>query len=118
MAVTEPKSKGLEETTRGIYTTEEDRAAMEPEPQPDAMEPAAEAGGAAGLGDSCFLLRRTRVRVQLDEGLHVCVALGETDAAGVLELTQRLRERRERERAALPPVYNFGGESQWFGSEG
>ena len=37
------------------------------------------------------------------------------NATALLEATQRVREHRERERASLRPVYNFGGEAAWSG---
>jgi hypothetical protein len=55
-----------------------------------------------------------RLHLEVDEGVSVAVALNESPAA-ILDATQRLRECRERERSAVPPVYNFGGESSWSG---
>lgn len=60
---------------------------------------------------------RTRVYLEVDEGLSVPVAPAEQSVGAILDVTQRVRESRERERSALPPVYNFGGDSFWSGGD-
>jgi len=56
---------------------------------------------------------QTRVQLEVDEGLSVPVSPTEQNVGALLDVTQRLREYRERERASVLPVYNFGGESAW-----
>jgi len=66
----------------------------------------------------CEALRQPLL-LSVDEGPQVPVSLSEQPPGAILELTQRVREARERERSAVPPVYNFGGaESTWSGSGG
>lgn len=67
-----------------------------------------------GLDDDCRTIRPTRLEVEVDDGIVVPVVLDGRNALGVLEATQRLREYRERERASVRPVYNFGGDA-WSG---
>jgi hypothetical protein len=55
----------------------------------------------------------TRMNLELDDGFSVPVTLNDHNASGILEVTQRARESRDRERASVPPVYNFGGDSAW-----
>ena len=69
------------------------------------------------LADPYYMAREVRVSMQLDDASAVPVAINEQNAAVIVEATQRVREYRERERASLPPVYNFG-ESAWSGGEG
>ena len=53
-----------------------------------------------------------------DVALCVPISLSDRNAGDILEVTQRLRERRERERTAAHPVYNFGGgEQAWSGGD-
>lgn len=73
--------------------------------------------GAAGLADPTFMFAETPLHMQLDESGGVPVSLGDQNAAAILETTQRIRENRERERASVPPVYNFGGEARWSGGD-
>jgi hypothetical protein len=68
--------------------------------------------------------REVRANVEIgdesrsDVALSVPISLSDRNAGGILELTQRLREQRERERTATPPVYNFGaGEQAWSGGD-
>jgi hypothetical protein len=58
-----------------------------------------------------------RAELELDEGLSVRVPLSEGSPTDIVERTQRIREQRERERAAVPPVYNFGSEPSWSGGD-
>ena len=72
---------------------------------------------AGGLSDPYFLLPETRFQVPVDDAGPVAVSLGEQNAGAVVEATQRVREHHERERAAVPPVYNFGADSSWSGGD-
>lgn len=60
---------------------------------------------------------QTRVQLEVDEGLSVPVSPTEQNVGALLDVTQRLREYRERERASVLPVYNFGGDSVWSGGD-
>jgi hypothetical protein len=71
--------------------------------------------GADGV-DSVYREMQQTQSLELADGLCVHVRLDEQNAQRVLESTQRLRERHERERAAVPPVYDFGGDS-WAGGD-
>jgi hypothetical protein len=53
-----------------------------------------------------------------DDGPLAAVVLCPRDAAAVLEVTQRLRELREREKTSLPPVADFDSEVCWSSGEG
>lgn len=55
-----------------------------------------------------------RMNLEVDEAHHVPVSFNEQTAAAALEVTQRAREYREREKQSIPPVYDFGGGS-WSG---
>lgn len=55
----------------------------------------------------------TRLNLELDDGFSVPVTLNDHNANRILEVTQRAREWRDRERASVPPVYNFGGDRAW-----
>jgi hypothetical protein len=60
---------------------------------------------------------RESLDVEIDEGTAASVPFTDRDPARTLEVTQRARELRERERSSVRPVYNFGGESSWSGGE-
>jgi hypothetical protein len=68
-----------------------------------------------GFADACRDLQ-TPLTLQVEDGVGVPVVLTSQNAAAVLEATQRFRELRERDRASLPPVADFGGEA--YGSSG
>lgn len=55
----------------------------------------------------------TRLNLEVDDGFSVPVTLNDHNANTILEVTQRAREWRDRERASVPPVYNFGGDGAW-----
>lgn len=71
--------------------------------------------GAAGVGDPLCIFHETRLNMEVEDAIRTPVALTEANAAAVLDSTQRLREYREREKASLRPIYNFGNESCWSG---
>lgn len=75
-------------------------------------------GTAAALApdETYRILSQVTVRVELDDGLTVPVELDDHNAALIVEATQRLREYREREKASVPPVQDFG-EPAWSASE-
>ena len=53
-----------------------------------------------------------------DVALSVPISLSDRNAGDILEVTQRLREQRDRERTSVSPVYNFGGgEQAWSGGD-
>lgn len=55
--------------------------------------------------------------LKLDDGLHTTISLHDLRPTELLERTQCLREQRERERASVPPVYDFGSEPSWQGGD-
>lgn len=59
-------------------------------------------------GDGYLQACRQRLSLEVDDGLLVPVLLDDQNAARVLETTQCLREQREREKATLAPVLDFG----------
>jgi hypothetical protein len=74
--------------------------------------PPADNNGPDSMDEVCWDLRQS---LEIDEGTTVPVSLSDRDPAIILEVTQRARELREREKSSVPPVYNFGGESSWSG---
>jgi hypothetical protein len=52
---------------------------------------------------------RPTLLLAVDAGPRVAVCLSDQPPGAILEVTQRVREARDRERSAVPPVYNFGG---------
>jgi hypothetical protein len=64
----------------------------------------------SGLEDPYRVLHQSLIHVEIDEGNARTVPLAEGSARAFLDATQTLRDRRERERAVLAPVYNFGGD--------
>jgi hypothetical protein len=49
-------------------------------------------------------------------GLSIPISFSDCNIRAIVEVTQRARERRERE-ASAPPVYDFGSHSCWSGDE-
>lgn len=76
------------------------------------------------VGEADAFCREVRASVEIgdescsDVALNVPISLSDRNAGDILEVTQRLREQRERERTTAPPVHNFGGgEQAWSGGD-
>ena len=67
------------------------------------------------LEDACREMQQTRMSLQVDDDLTVPIILTDQNANAIVELTQRAREHRERERSSIPPVYDFGRDASWPG---
>lgn len=52
-----------------------------------------------------------------DAGMFIPLSFTDCNLGAIVEMTQRARERRERELAAVPPVHDFGSHSCWSGDE-
>lgn len=73
-------------------------------------------GAPSELDDPYFMAQPTRMSLELDDAIQMPVVFNEQTAATVLEVTQRAREYREREKRSVPPVYNFGSDNAtWSG---
>lgn len=79
---------------------------------------AAQRDTAGTPGDPLFISREARLNMAVDDAAVAHLRVSEQNSRALLEATQRFRDLRERERAAVRPVYNFGGEGSWPGGEG
>jgi hypothetical protein len=68
--------------------------------------------------DAARELRQVPMQLQIDDGPALPVTLTEQNAGWLLEITSRVRDQREKERAAVPPVMDFGGHPWSEGAEG
>ena len=66
---------------------------------------------ASGLADPYFTMRSVPLNMEVDDSTRVAASLTAGNARRVLDTAQRVRDWRERERASLRSIYNFGGES-------
>jgi len=58
-----------------------------------------------------------RYSIEADDGLPIVVTPERNDLGRRLEIADRVREIRERERSSVPPVYNFGSGAWSAGGE-
>ncbi len=70
--------------------------------------PSAEA--TPGHAEVFWEIQPPRVQLQVDEALSVPLTVTEQNATHLLEQTYRMREHREQERSACPPVCDFGSQ--------
>ena len=84
--------------------------------EPLGAGPVLGAGAPGEFTDPYFMAQPTCMSLEVDDALQVPVAFNEQTAAAVLEVTQRAREYREREKRSIPPVYNFGSDNASWSS--
>lgn len=104
----------LREPAPGEDRPADDRAGDEPSPETWAPLPEATATP-PGAGEEFH----PTLLIAVDDDHAVAVSLGDQPPNAILEMTQRAREARDRERSGVPPVHDFGGSaSAWTGPGG